>query len=188
MVAAKVQARFTEVEYLALEAVAETRHEYCGGDIHGMAGAELRHNQVAQNVKTDLSVALSGRPCHVVGSDQRVKVEATSEYFYPDGVMTCLEPLLVEPPPRSLLNPQVLVEVLSPSTEARDRGAKWLAYQTIPTLTDFLLVSTDTRRVEHYRRNSDGTWTYTDARAGRVVLTNGVALDVADAYRMTDVP
>src|SRR5436189_4584827 len=87
--------RFTSKEYLALEAVAETRHEYTGGQIVAMAGAELEHNQIAQNVRTELSDALVDRPCRILSSDQRVFVEAVGEYFYPDVLVTCLEPLLV---------------------------------------------------------------------------------------------
>src|SRR5207237_7284877 len=101
---------FTAKEYLALEAVAEIRHEFTGGQIVAMAGAELEHNQIAQNVRSELTAALGERPCHIVGSDQRVYVEAVGEYFYPDILVTCLEPRLVEPKPRSLVNPHLIVE------------------------------------------------------------------------------
>ena len=109
--------RFTVKEYLALEAVAEIRHEFTGGQIVAMAGAEFEHNQIAQNVRSELTAALADRPCHTVGSDQRVYVEAVCEYFYPDILVTCLEPRLIDPKPRSLVNPQVIVKVLSESTE-----------------------------------------------------------------------
>jgi len=105
--------RFTVKEYLALEAVAEIRHEFTGGQIVAMAGAEFEHNQIAQNVRSELTGALADRPCHIVGSDQRVYVEAVGEYFYPDVLVTYLEPRLIDPKPRSLVNPQVIVEVLS---------------------------------------------------------------------------
>lgn len=179
--------RFTEREYLALEAVAEARHEYVGGDIVGMAGAELDHNQIAQNAKLVLGNALSGKPCRVLGSDQRVKVEAVTEYFYPDIVVTCLEPTLIGPPPRSLLNPQILIEVLSPTTEARDRGDKWAAYQMISTLSDYVLLASDRRRLEHYQRAQDGKWTLTVMTAGSCVLSNAVRLELDALYLLTDV-
>src|SRR5262245_12945256 len=108
MVEAKPSLRFTESEYLALEGAADVRHEYIAGDIIGMAGAELDHNQIVTNVKVALTSGLRGRSCRVVGNDQRVRVEATGEYFYPDVLVTCLEPQLIEPAPRSLLNPQVI--------------------------------------------------------------------------------
>src|SRR5438045_2897778 len=99
MVASRAPTSFTEKEYLALEAVAETKHELVAGQILAMAGAELDHNQICTNVKPALAAALGQRPCRVVGSDQRVKVEATAEYFYPDVVVVCGEPSLVEPNP-----------------------------------------------------------------------------------------
>jgi len=91
--------RFTPKEYLALEAVAEIRHEFTGGQIVAMTGAEFEHNQVAQNVRSELTAALADRPCHIVGSDQRVYVEAVGEYFYPDILVTCLEPRLIDRSP-----------------------------------------------------------------------------------------
>lgn len=95
----------------------------------------------------------------MLGSDQRVKVEATNEYFYPDVVVVCGEPRLADPSPRSLTNPQVIVEVLSSTTERYDRGDKWVAYQRIATLTGYLLVASDRRRVEHFQRGPDEGWT-----------------------------
>jgi Uma2 family endonuclease len=176
--------RFTVKEYLALEAVAETKHEYFGGYIVAMAGAEFEHNQIVDNVRAELRAALASRSCDVVGGDQRVLVEAVGEYFYPDVVLTCLEPVLVEPKPRSLVNPQVIVEVLSESTELKDRGEKWLAYRTIPTLTDYVMVSSTKRALDHYHRLPDGTWTLREVQqAGTTTLGNGIVLDLASLYR-----
>lgn len=176
--------RFTVKEYLALEAVAETKHEYFGGYIVAMAGAEFEHNKIADNVRAELRQALGERPCDVVGSDQRVLVETVGEYFYPDIVVTCLEPVLVEPKPRSLVNPQVIVEVLSESTELKDRGEKWLAYRTIPTLTDYLMVASTKRALDHYHRLPDGTWTLRELQnTGTTTLGNGVVLDLSSLYR-----
>jgi Uma2 family endonuclease len=178
-------ARFTVSEYLALEAVAEVKHEYFGGDIVGMAGAEPEHNLIAGNVRDALAKARSSNPCRIFTSDQRVFVEATSEYFYPDVVMTCAEPIYLEPTPRSLANPEVIVEVLSESTERKDRGEKWLAYQSIPTLTDYVMVASNLRRIEHYQRASDGGWTLRTVPQGAVcTLANGCALVVDDLYRL----
>ena len=177
--------RFTAKEYLALEAVAEVRHEFTGGQIVAMAGAELEHNQIAQNVRSELTAALGDRPCHIVGSDQRVYVEATGEYFYPDVLVTCVEPLLVEPKPRSLVNPQLIVEVLSESTERYDRGEKWLAYRMIPSLTDYVMISSIRREMEHYQRLSDGSWTLRPTqRDGESLLGNGVVLRLNRLYRL----
>jgi Uma2 family endonuclease len=177
--------RFTAKEYLALEAVAEIRHEFTGGQIVAMAGAEFEHNQIAQNVRSELTAALGDRPCHIVGSDQRVYVEAIGEYFYPDVLVTCLEPRLIDPKPRSLVNPQLIVEVLSESTERYDRGDKWLAYRTIPSLTDYVMISSIRREVEHYQRLPDGSWTLRPPqRDGESVLASGVVLNVHRLYRL----
>jgi Uma2 family endonuclease len=186
MVGASLQAAFTEREYLALEAVAEMRHEFVAGSIVAMAGGELDHNQICTNVKTELVRALGDRPCRVVGSDQRVKVEATGEYFYPDALVVCREPNLVEPKPRSLTNPEVIVEVLSSSTERYDRGDKWLAYQTLPTLTDYVLVASERHRIEHYQRGSDDSWTQRvlPREAKTLTLTDGTTLEVCSLYRL----
>jgi Uma2 family endonuclease len=177
--------RFTVKEYLALEAVADTKHEYFGGYIVAMAGAELDHNQVAQNVRAELTSALADRPCRILGSDQRVVAESIGEYFYPDVVITCLDPVLVEPKPRSLVNPQVIIEVLSESTERYDRGEKWAAYQSISSLTDYVMVASTKRELEHYHRLPDGSWTYrTLKQAGTVTLGNGAVLDIEKLYRL----
>lgn len=180
-----VEPRFTEAEYLALEGVADTRHEYVGGEIVGMAGAEIDHNQIADNAGFGLRTALRGPPCRVLGSDQRVKVEATGEYFYPDKVATCLDPQLIGPAPRSLLNPQVIVEVLSPRTEAHDRGAKWTAYRCIPTLTDYVMIASVRRRVEHYQRDATGRWTMRELTEGSFTLSSGARLEIAALYAQT---
>jgi Uma2 family endonuclease len=178
-------ARFTATEYLALEAVAEIKHEYVGGDIVAMAGAEPEHNQVAQNVRAALTVALANRPCRIVGSDQRVFVAAVGEYFYPDVVVVCAEPTFVDPKPRSLTNPEVIVEVLSNSTESRDRSEKWLAYRTILSMTDYVLVGSSKRELEHYHRLPDGSWTLRVLQqTGTCTLANGVVLDLDGLYRL----
>lgn len=185
MVAAGAATTFTEREYLALEAVAEIRHEFVAGQIVGMAGAELEHNQVCTNVTTALVASLGERPCRVLGSDQRVKVEATSEYFYPDVVVVCGEPKLVGPSPRSLVNPEVVVEVLSPTTERYDRGAKWVAYQMMPTLTDYLLVASDRRRVEHFQRGPNESWTQRVASTDApLTLSDGTTVEIPRLYRL----
>ncbi len=177
---------FTEREYLALEGVAETRHELIHGQIIGMAGAEPEHNQIVQNLRAVLTIALLDRPCRITGADQRVKVEATAEYFYPDVVLLCAEPRYADPHPRSLLNPELVAEVLSPSTEEHDRGAKWVAYQTIPSLRDYLLFSSDQRRVDHYRRSADG-WTLHTYTAGSFSTDGGVRVEVDALYRLVPI-
>lgn len=176
-------AAFTEREYLALESVAETRHEFVGGQILGMAGAEPEHNQIVHNLHVALDLALRARRCRIAGADQRVRIEATGDYVYPDVVVTCAEARYVEPAPRSLTNPELVIEALSPTTEAYDRGAKWAAYQTMSSLRDYVLVSTERRRIEHYRRTADG-WGLRVFTDGEWVVGEDVRVLVEDVYRM----
>jgi Uma2 family endonuclease len=174
---------FTVEEYLALEAVAKVKHEFCGGRILAMAGAQPAHNVIATNLTADLTNALEEMPCLTFSSDQRVLSEAAQEYFYPDLTVTCLEPRFRGPSPDSLTNPQILVEVLSPSTERYDRGDKWSAYRLIPSLTDYVMVSSQQREVEHFQRAADGSGSSRTLRDGEVRLSNGVTLQVGRIYR-----
>lgn len=179
------ESRFTVKEYLALEGVADTKHEYFAGTIVAMAGAEPEHNLVAENVRAELRSALADRRCRIFGSDQRVFVESVEEYFYPDVTAVCVEPVYVEPSPRSLTNPGVIVEVLLPTTERKDRGDKWNAYRTIPSLTDYVLVASTKRELDHYHRLPDGSWTLRVVTGdARVTLGNGVILDLARLYQL----
>lgn len=179
--------RFEEHEYLALEAAARVRHEFCNGLILAMAGAEPEHNQIVQNLRTDLELATSGRPCRVSGSDQRVKVEATGEYFYPDVIVVCSDPRYAEPKPRSLLNPEIVIEVLSASTASYDRGDKARAYRMISSLTDYLMVSSDRRQVEHVQRTAQG-WSTTIVSEGAITLASGAKLELTRLYRLVELP
>ncbi len=177
--------RFTAKEYLALEAVAETKHEYVGGYIVAMAGAEPEHNQIAENAKFELASALREQPCRVLGSDQRILVVELGEYFYPDATVTCTEPAFSEPRPRSLTNPQVIVEVLSESTQRYDRGDKWSAYQTIASLTDYVMIASHRRELVHYQRAQDGSWSMrVIVSEGSTTLAIGATLDLQALYRL----
>jgi Uma2 family endonuclease len=174
---------FTEREYLALESVAERRHEFVARQIVGVGGAEPEHNQIVHNLHVALDLALRARRCRIAGADQRVRIEATGDYVYPDVVVTCAEARYVEPAPRSLTNPELVIEVLSPTTEAYDRGAKWAAYQTVSSLRDYVLMSTKQRRIEHYRRTADG-WGLRVVTDGEWVVGDDVRVLVEDVYRM----
>jgi len=174
-----------ERDYLVLEAAAETRHEFVGGEILAMAGSEYAHNLICSNFVFELRQALGDRRCSVLGADQRVKVESRREYLYPDVTVSCLEPKLVPPRPASLVNPQVIIEVLSPSTERYDRVDKWFTYQQIPTLTDYVMVASDRMLVEHQQRGPGDSWIYRKLSRDDVLsLSNGVTLPVLALYRM----
>jgi Uma2 family endonuclease len=176
--------RFSAKEYLALEVVADTKHEFFGGYIVAMAGAEPEHNQVAENVRAELRT-FGDRPCRILGSDQRLLVESVGEYFYPDIVVTCSDPTFVDPKPRSLVNPELIVEVLSETTSRYDHHEKWQTYRSIATLTDYVMVASTKRELEHYHRLPDGSWTLRVLQGtGTTTLGNGAVLDLAKLYRL----
>jgi Uma2 family endonuclease len=163
------QRRYTPEEYLALERRAEHRSEFYAGEIFAMSGASRRHSLIAGNIFAALHGQFRGRPCEVHMNDMRVKVSPTGLYTYPDVVALCGEPRFDDVQRDTLLNPNVIVEVLSPSTEAYDRGNKAAQYRQLPSLVEYLLVSQEQRHVEHYVRQADGQWLFseesgTDAR------------------------
>jgi Uma2 family endonuclease len=155
---------FTPEEYLELETTAEYKSQYIAGEIFAMAGAQPVHVKVTGNILAALHNRFRGRPCDVFNSDMRVRSATGDMYTYPDVSALCGEPEFEgdknEPP--SLLNPQVIIEVLSRSTQDFDRGDKFARYRKIATLTDYVLVSTDEPRVEQYIRLPSGVWTRQD--------------------------
>jgi Uma2 family endonuclease len=148
--------RYTPEEYLARERAAEYKSEYVNGFIVAMTGASRPHNVVAVNIGGELRSQLKGRPCEVYLADMRVKVSATGTYRYPDVVVACGDIAFEDAELDTLLNPVVIVEVLSPSTEATDRGEKFAHYRRLASLQEYLLVSQDTPRIEQYVRQADG--------------------------------
>ncbi|MBA2594014.1 MAG: Uma2 family endonuclease [Pseudomonadota bacterium] len=152
----------TPEEYLALERKATRKSEYVNGHVFAMAGASLEHNQITFNIAVELGVQLRGRPCAAYVSDLRVKVAATGLYTYPDVVALCGEAIFEDSAMDTLVNPQVIIEVLSASTEAYDRGEKFAHYRRFPTLTDYVLIAQDKVPVEHYVRQ-DRQWVLSEA-------------------------
>ena len=152
MSSAATKIRFTPQEYLALERKSETRNEYYNGEIVAMAGASREHNLTVANLLRDIGNQLEDRPCESYPSDMRVFIEATGLYTYPDVSVVCGEPRFQDREVDTLLNPTVIVEVLSPSTEAYDRGDKFRHYRRIDSLREFVLISQDRMMVERYTR------------------------------------
>lgn len=149
---------FTPEEYLELECKAEYKSQYVAGEIYVMAGAEPEHGEIITNLVLALGNRLLDRPCKVYSNEVRVRVKAGELFTYPDVAVVCGERKHDTAKPRSLLNPQVVFEVLSPSTEGFDRGDKFARYQRLDSLTDYVLVAVDRMRVEHFARQSDGSW------------------------------
>lgn len=176
--------KMTAAEYLAFERSALEKHEFSNGELFAMAGAPRRHNLLVGNVVRELGNVLRERPCEVYPSDMRVKDPASDRYVYPDAVVVCAPPSFVDDVEDTLINPTVLVEVLSPSTEAYDRGEKFDLYRSISSVSDYVLVSTSQEKIEHYTRQEDGSWRYEVHHAGdRVHLAScGCELSVDEVY------
>ncbi|MEO8025244.1 MAG: Uma2 family endonuclease [Bryobacteraceae bacterium] len=155
-------AKLTEEQYLAIERAAETKSEFVNGTMFSMSGASLRHALIGANLLGELHARLRGGGCRVITADLRVHVPATGLYTYPDATIVCGPPLLRDAHQDTLQNPSVIFEVLSPSTEGYDRGAKFQHYRTITTLTDYVLVDQSKMRVEHFSRQTGETWTLHD--------------------------
>jgi Uma2 family endonuclease len=166
--------RMTPQEYLAAERRAEeTKHEYHNGEIFAMSGASARHNIITANLIGSLVPSLRGGPCRVYASDMRLKVEPGGLYTYPDVAVVCDKPLLEDEHFDTLLNPTLLIEVQSPSTERYDRSWKAPYYRALDSLQDLLLISQEQARVEQYARQSAQQWLLTEIRGldARVELT-----------------
>lgn len=165
----------TEAEYLALEAESEERHELINGEVVAMAGGSPAHNTIIANLTRELGRLLRQRPCIVMSSDQRVNVEATGLYTYPDLTVVCGGPQFGLKGSTTLLNPTVVVEVLSEATELYDRGAKAAHYRRLASLQAYVLVSQKPRRIEVFQRTPEGRWLLHEAEEGEVEIP---ALDV----------
>lgn len=146
----------TKAGFLAWEAGQTVRHEFVGGEVFAMAGAEDRHFTAAFNLAAALRQHLKGTPCRVYMSDVKLHVEAADSIFYPDLMVTCSAADAAQRLVKS--EASLVVEVLSPGTAAYDRGAKFAAYRRLPTLQEYVLVDIDARSCEVYRRGADGLW------------------------------
>jgi Uma2 family endonuclease len=150
----------SRAEYLRRERLARFRSEYHRGRVVVMAGTTRIHNRIVTNLVRSLDTQLLERPCNVYSSDMRVGILGGEHYVYPDLVVTCGQEEFEDAELDILLNPLVVIEVLSDSTEAYDRGEKFRLYQTIPSLREYILVSQSPRRLEIYRKQPDGSWLY----------------------------
>jgi Uma2 family endonuclease len=170
-------------EYLAWEREQLDKHEFHHGEVFAMAGGSPRHNLLSAAIGAELRVATREHGCRVFSSDQRIAADPLKRYVYADAVVVC-GPMQTEPEASDVLtNPTVVVEVLSPSTEAYDRGVKGQAYRRLPSLTDYLLVSQAEPRIEHFRRDADGSWRFLEYEASdTITLANGARLAVDAVY------
>jgi Uma2 family endonuclease len=176
-------------DYLQLERAASSRSEYLRGVTFAMAGASGAHVLIVGNIVSEFNRQFRKRNCRVLSTDMRVRVQHTGLYTYPDVVALCGEPLYEDGLRDTLLNPALVVEVLSPSTEAYDRGDKFGHYRRLESVQDYLLVSQDRARVERFTRQPGGLWSYSEQdRLEEVILFEelGCELLLEDIYQKVD--
>ncbi|MEK6288958.1 MAG: Uma2 family endonuclease [Acidobacteriota bacterium] len=174
--ASNPKTRYTPEEYLALERSSETKHEYFNGEIFAMGGASPQHVGIVTNLVVELGSQLKQGSCRVFSADLRVNVDPTGLYTYPDVVVVCEPPEFSDQQKDTLLNPVLIIEVLSDSTKDYDRGGKFEQYRTIESFAEYLLIAQDRPHVEHYVRQLDRSW----------VLYETNSLD--DTIRLKSVP
>jgi len=170
---------WTAAEYLAWERTSPEKHELLAGEIFAMAGATFAHNKIVLNLAAELRSALRDRPCDVTSSDLRVHVPATGLYTYPDATVVCGDPRFEDDKLDTLLNPTVLIEVLSESTEGYDRGKKFRHYRSIATFREYVLVAHDAVSVERYTRGDDGVWSLHESGPGERLVLASIGCEIA---------
>ena len=176
----------TPEAYLAFErAQLDAKHEFLNGDVIAMAGASRQHNRIVTNLVVSLGSQLRGRPCDVYSSDMRVKIPTTGLYTYPDVIAMCHDPQFEDEALDTLLNPSVIIEVLSPSTEAYDRGIRFAHYRSIDAMQIYILIAQDKPQVEIFRRQGKRDWllSVVEGLDARVSLESiGCELALAEVY------
>ncbi len=176
--------KWTVEEYLAFERASEEKHEYLAGEVYLMAGASENHNLIVANLIITIGIQLRNRPCRIYPSDMRVRV-FNANYAYPDVTVVCSTPEFEDAEVDTLLNPALIIEVLSPSTEQYDRSKKFQNYRTLDSLQEYILISQDAPRIERYLRQENGQWLFSDAALleSTVEITSiGCSLPLSDVY------
>ena len=178
-------------EYLARERQAAWRSEFYRGKMFAMAGASWEHTLIKDNLAREAGNRFKGGPCRVATSDLRVKVSATGLYTYPDLVVVCEPPQFEDQVQDTLLNPRVIVEVLSDSTEKYDRGTKFAHYRQLASVQEYVLIAQDRPLVERYVRQADDTWvltTFGDLAGTFELGTIAARIPLAEIYRGVEFP
>ena len=149
---------YSEEEFLALERMSKTKNEYYRGEIFAMSGASYQHNQIATTLVRDIGTHLKGKGCNIFGSDLRVYTQLKSFYTYPDAVIICGDPSFIDKEFDTILNPTILFEILSPSTEEYDKTTKFEFYDNIPTLKHYVLIDSRKTFVQVFTKQTDKSW------------------------------
>ena len=175
----------TKAEYLEFERNSDTKHEYINGEVFAMAGAKPNHNRLTMKLSRLIDTHLDGKDCEAFNGDQRLEIEPLDSYVYPDITVTCGESKFTEDPLPALLNPLLIVEVLSPSTERFDRDEKFILYRQIETFREYVLVFQDSARIVCYYLNANNIWEFRDALGLESTITLksiDSTLSLADIY------
>jgi Uma2 family endonuclease len=182
--------KYTPEEYLVIDRQSDFKNEYLNGEIFAMTGASRKHNLITINVATSLNSQLKGRQCEVYANDMRVKVSSSGLYTYPDVVVVCGSPEFEDIEIDTLINPALIIEVLSKSTEGYDRGDKFGHYRKLESLLEYVLISQDKHHLEHYIRQSDNQWLLSEAGdlQARIDLPSiDCKLGLADIYDKVEI-
>jgi len=181
---------YTEQEYLELERAAEYKSEYYRGEIFAMAGAGFNHNRITENMSGELYIALRGNSCQSFSSDMRVHIPENTLYTYPDLLIVCGKPELLDQQKDTLLNPSVIIEILSPGTVGYDTGQKFHLYRSIPSLTEYVLIDSQKIGADVHRKGEHGVWYLASAAyelEGSIEIGHiGLTLKMADIYAQTE--
>jgi Uma2 family endonuclease len=197
----QAQIRYTEDEYLAIERESEERHEYLDGQIYAMAGESPQHGAISTDLIVDIGLQLRGTPCQAFSKDMEVRSGPLPKkrhsvrglYSYPDIVVVCGEMQFLDEHSDVLINPKVIIEVLSPTTEAFDCNEKFRRYRTFnPSLTDYLVVAQNQPSIQHFARQENGLWVIA-ASASRLsdsvhIASINCTLRLADVYNRVPFP
>ena len=183
--------RLTPEEYLAIERKAEYKSEYFNGEMFAMAGASERHVLIVTNVVAELRGQLRRRPCTVYSTDLRVRVSPAGLYTYPDVVVVCGQAQFADDQKDTLLNPTLIVEVLSESTKDYDRGGKFEHYRTLMSLSEYVLIDQDKHHVEHFVRQPENRWLLSETnRLEDTIHVSSISCDLAlaEVYDKVELP
>jgi len=175
----------TETEYLRIERSSEIKHEYYQGEMFAMAGASRKHNLIASNLIRDLGNQLRKGPCRVFPSGMRVKIDKIGKYVYPDVTVVCEKDEFTDDQEDTITNPDLIIEILSESTEAYDRGHKFAHYRKLVSLKEYVLISQDEQSIETFTKNDSGYWQLSETNEVQteiILKSVGCKLTLDDVY------
>jgi Uma2 family endonuclease len=178
------QKNWTAEEYLTFERASDEKHEFLDGTVFAITGANRKHNLIVVNLVTTLVIQLKGRPCEAYVNDMRVKLQER-DYVYPDVTVACGSPEFEDAHVDTLLNPTLIIEVLSPSTEQYDRGRKFESYRSLSSLQEYVRIAQHRPHIEHFARQAEETWLFSEVKSMAAALelpSIGCTLAVADIY------